>query len=825
LLLVSFAAAALARLNSFCWLEPDSADYLTGARALAHFQGYRAIDEPAGRPYTFRPPGLPLLLIPVAWLPSEHLVLAAKITVVLCTVLMLAIVWRYAQRHGQGGWAALAALAMVATSPFTLLLGTEVLSEAPYVAGSLAVLLLLDRAEPKWSRPEWAVLAALLVYLPMLRTVGVTFVAAIGLWALFDQRRRPLLFPVAASGVVFLLWMVRNATAGGYTYAAATVGDIGRGGLALYLINAARAVLFYSGRLVPAVLPGLHRSQSQYDNVFVEPPPALPGLEPVASALLGLVVVLAAIGMYARRREGGSLAAASVAGYLLALVVFPMRHDRLLWPLVPFLWSFAPAGLTAVRTRIKLDGPLPRAGIALAAAAITMSIAAWQGLRAANLVMANLQATRGGQPFYAEQVPPFYYCDWKSAGRWLAENTPPHARLITRHSDVVCTARRFQWNSRFDAMLPANIRQSIADLPAGYLVVQTSLFGRGFAWEMLDNDPVYQLRPVYESGNVAVLQVEPNRTGTVRKADRDLTRHVTACRQAAEQFPQRRDLRERLAALLFEAGRPAEALPIAQALVAESDEVTPHRLLARVQIDLGRYDDAVATIRRAQFLPEAEVQAAALSSTLRLAEAYAEISRSGGTPRHRADAHLLNARRAASQLAFARAWRELERAVELAPRLTTARVLRAELLQRFGQFDAAESELQSLEESRDSKVLDKLRLLRLAAAIERSGPTRFLVGPQVHTADPRDVRDYVTLARLYRADGTPGRALDLLERAEPQFPNSADLLVELAGLYRYYADLARCDETYRRVLKLDPTNRDAQRGLVELKSLLRRPAY
>src|SRR6185503_3631033 len=66
--LALFAALAAARLNPFCLFEPDSPEYLFGSRALAEMRGYVELDHVGAPPHTFRPPGLPLLLVPISLL-------------------------------------------------------------------------------------------------------------------------------------------------------------------------------------------------------------------------------------------------------------------------------------------------------------------------------------------------------------------------------------------------------------------------------------------------------------------------------------------------------------------------------------------------------------------------------------------------------------------------------------------------------------------------------------------------------------------------------------------------------------------------------------
>ena len=76
--LVLFAGLGAARLNPFCLFEPDSAEYLFGSRSLARLEGYLEIDRVGEPAHTFRPPGLPLLLVPLS-LVRPYDAVAAKV--------------------------------------------------------------------------------------------------------------------------------------------------------------------------------------------------------------------------------------------------------------------------------------------------------------------------------------------------------------------------------------------------------------------------------------------------------------------------------------------------------------------------------------------------------------------------------------------------------------------------------------------------------------------------------------------------------------------------------------------------------------------------
>ena len=83
-----FAGLGAARLNPFCLFEPDSAEYLFGSRSLARLEGYLEIDRVGEPAHTFRPPGLPLLLVPLS-LVRPYDAVAAKVALLVCCLGLL----------------------------------------------------------------------------------------------------------------------------------------------------------------------------------------------------------------------------------------------------------------------------------------------------------------------------------------------------------------------------------------------------------------------------------------------------------------------------------------------------------------------------------------------------------------------------------------------------------------------------------------------------------------------------------------------------------------------------------------------------------------
>jgi tetratricopeptide (TPR) repeat protein len=649
---------------------------------------------------------------------------------------------------------------LVATSPYTLLHGTEVVSEIPFLAGSFGLLALIFRARrgpPSWR--EVAVASALLAFLPLLRMVALAFGGALGLWALLRAERRRWLVPAAVSLGVFLLWAWRCHAIGSPSYLGAIQNKLDHGGLA-----AGEQLRFYLARFSQVLLPGLSPGQPVYERLFVEGAPTLNVF--ALEILLALVcVALAAHGAWRRKEQGGALALLYVALTFVILAVYPPRHERLVWPLVPLVWIFVPAGLPRKRW------------LQLAGLGIAVLLAGWQLLASLEIARTNLQWRAEGERFYA-RVPPMYFADFEGAGRWIAAHAPPSARVLTRHSEVAFTSGRYQEAIRFEETAPQDWRRALARLHARYLVVPTTQFGRLFPQEALTGDLVYALVPVHRSGDVQVLEVRPNKTGTLTVVREDAA--LAACRAAADRFPGRADLRVRLAELMGDAGRLDEALTVLSSggTGTAREELARGELLLRAE----RWQEAGDAFAAARALPEADLL------ERRIRRGLARAGRGGGETLQ----DLVEQTRFSLEvLRPGEALEAAERARALAPDHPEILFVHGTVLQRLGRFDEAEHVFSEAAQGGHPEAARKLRLLEL-----RKGPPS------------------LDLARALAEDGTPGAALDVLERlGGGRDPEALHLL---ADLYLFYGDAERAAPLYRRL-------GDA-RGLAACEELLRLPS-
>jgi tetratricopeptide (TPR) repeat protein len=814
LALLLFVAVGVGRLDQVCGLEPDCADYVLMARTLATTGEYRAAYDPTGVPFAWRPPGLPLLLIPAARL-RPYDVAAAKAVVLACGAILLGLFWCSARRSA-GPAGALAAFALMATSPYTLLWSTEVLSEVPFVASLLAIILLVGGRGANESRARWIGVSALLGLLPLLRAVGLAMWLACWLWAVRSRRRRALIPLALAALVPYTLWAWRNAQSGQSNYVSFLRQQLAGWTLRENLAQSVRATLLDYGYLVGMLVPGGSPGRPTYALST-----RFPALLPMAAWPLVVVVAVAllalcGLGLWVRRRDGGSLVVLFILLYLPGVALWPSRHERLLWPLVPLLLTFLPAGLRRLVDHLEGRSPSAAAGFLALGGAAWAALVGWQLYLCAGMTWTSLECRRDPDRL-SYRSPPLYFADWQSAGRWLRANTRPDERVVTAHTDLACTGRRFQgW------MLGGEgLTEKIRNLPARYLVLASGLHGSNLPEWVFTGDPVYSVRRVYDHRDVAIFEIRPNREGTVAPSGHGREAALAACEASLAEAPWRLDLGFARAMLLEAAGRRAAATEELRGLArrGRADGATFFHL-ALFSLEADRYAEAIQSIDQAFAQPEVELMADSLVRMRAVAQSGLE-----GTRPRTPSGRVAHARWLAKQGRFRDARSMFDALVGSHPDDPLGHFARGEFFQRLGQVAEARRDFQAASDRGYPEAAEKLRLLAWADALEGRGPARFVVGGEAVELDPGRPQAYAEFAAMLRRDGTPGKALDVLEGAVARSGDLPALILPLADLYRSYAFPEQAQALYRKVLDVDPRNIEARSGLEQTGYLLSTPQY
>ena len=821
-LIFGFIALGALRLNDCDLFNPDSPRYLIYAQSLAETCQYRAIDTPGAPLYTWRPPGLPILLAPVLrFLPYD--VVAAKWVVLLCGGLLLWTVHALVSTTS-GRWRGPLMVSVVGSSPVFLSLATEVLTEVPYALGTLAVVYGLGRWDTQTGTArKRAYLYALLAvsFTPIIRTIGVAIVAASAGWSLIS-RRRWMFLPAIAVAISGLVWLaMRSRLAPGSNYAGSLIQNIREQGVMAVASEAIATLGFYASALPGVVFPGLTSGQPFYAPMIVGSFPLLENFSLVSGMLTTVFVFVALLGLWRQRAHGGLIALLYLPLYIGCLAIWPWRHERFLWPLIPLLWTFFPAGCAVIgRVMSKRTQVAVRSLIAAA----LVALCGWQINGDMSLVSTNQRFLADRDAFFQNEAPGFYFSDWRLAGRWIKENTPAHSRLLSWQAAVGGTAHRFQRRVQFETLDPAKIRSQISSFPARYLVISHCQFGLGFGWQQVFADPEFSLTPVYNDRGVVILEVSPNLTGAIDSASYSkwVDKQRQQLDQVLSQHPDRTDLIIRKADLLQEQGDNSQAIDLLKELT-ERGVITVKvcSSLGWLYFSEGQYELAIQFLDHARRLPNAEPIAQSLAEGIQLAQKRMTQT-SDPSLEEKSDRAIRRIQNQVSSLQFAAAEREVDQVLEKSPDHAAANYWRGYLWHLHGELEKAESAYDRAATLGFSEASTKLQLLRLARTVAQESNSTF-AGDDSEGA--KSLQRHLELARMLAEQGWPGRSISVLESARKRFGDRPEILVPLAEHYLKFARPEQSLPLLKIAQEAWPHEKSVRQALTVVEGTLREPQF
>lgn len=425
--LTLLASCALYGLALNPYLLPDTYDnvmYLVGARSIAEhgaftFGGFRIADWP---------PGLSTLLaIPIAL--GFDGVVAAKLVILGTVILSLwASIHLLAQESRPHARLVTLAVAMLATA---FLLGIRVMSEWPFTACSLGLLLVLHRMGASPHRWRWAVLGGLLLGAATLtRFVGVTLGAAVVAQGLLAGRGLPLSGRVRAALPAVLVGALGGAMTIAWRLSVAADTSAGLS----WVFYSARQTTFMPSDFfgLTAALGDLLFRASRIAAVLDLPRafPALIGLVAGSVMVLGAVIRI--------RARGVQLSDCYVLATLVVLLGLEWKHGRYLLPIAPFLLSDLLLGGRAVLYRALPAHPRVCDRLAIVAGAVWVLLSATSnGL----LLVRGNGHTHGSLIALLSPTPEsFYLGDWRDlsvACAVVRSSGDPRSVLVVGRHDLI----------------------------------------------------------------------------------------------------------------------------------------------------------------------------------------------------------------------------------------------------------------------------------------------------------------------------------------------------------------------------------------------------
>lgn len=194
----------------------DDAHYIVLAESLSAGRGYRLLNYPHSPIETAFPPGWPLLLAPLVSLFPDNFIPLKMLSLMLWLASIPLAHALFAQRLRPPY--PLIASALVASNAVLVGAAGTVMSEAAYLFFSLLTLSLFERwrAHGKlWQSGKLSIILALILSTITIRTVGVTLLAGLLVYALYSMGKRRVLVMVSLLilGSIPLAWF--NGQRGG----------------------------------------------------------------------------------------------------------------------------------------------------------------------------------------------------------------------------------------------------------------------------------------------------------------------------------------------------------------------------------------------------------------------------------------------------------------------------------------------------------------------------------------------------------------------------------------------------------------------------------
>lgn len=447
-----FVLLGLLRLNDLSLYTADSCRYMIWGNSVAHGKGFVDDTQPVPDRFVVNAPFYAVLIAPIQIIFPLSIV-AVKVWTLGFAVLALLLCYFW-MRPLTGELPALVLIILLALNPFFLVLSTEVLSEAPFIAAVLVVFILCEKlsADPENKRA----LVALILCAPilgLLREVGIMLAFAAGLHFYIRKRRRTAFAIVGTSIVVAACWYFRNQ----YWAAAAAAGP--RGNLNLlseHLVTPADTSLgaemalrvwlaakAYGAKVAEAILYPL--SGEQYSALTIDQSPLYRSL----SAFLMrwnwvfALVLLSGIGIGIvhdmRSSRTALIRLVFLSLFLLTVFVYPMHDLRYIAPLLPLmLWYI-------VRAFQWFAGPgrWPAEGgsrVALISIAVVLCLLPnLAGMY--EVVKANIRFRQDPESvIHYPSIPRTYAYRWGRVSSWIQDHIPENSVIASPVKDIVLVA-------------------------------------------------------------------------------------------------------------------------------------------------------------------------------------------------------------------------------------------------------------------------------------------------------------------------------------------------------------------------------------------------
>ncbi len=438
---IVFIVICLLCINETMLYSPDSVNYLGWAHSLSRLEGFRNGMGPEPERYVFNAPLYPLLLAPAA-LAFPLSIPAAKIVTVLAGFVTLAAFQMFLSRKVSAGAATGAAL-FLAVNPLFVLYSTQVLSDIPFAACCVIVMLLLDRlfSGPEADERLTPYLIAALTAAVFLREVGIALVFAAAVLLLLRGRTRTLLLLLVTVSLAYGLWYVRNEIVVAraenpglrnlslffsHVYTASSSSPLAEIGARL-----SRSATFYGGALLSMLTApfnaGWTYSVTDSSDPLFRAVLAFTVAARWPLAIVSCIPVALGVRRIARDTVHGPFLAALIPAYGAIIALYPVSDIRFLFPAILLLLWCGAAGLAETFGTLKGRPNGRMWTVALPALVLLLAVPNLVWIR--NVIATNLAYRSNPDEFVSLHAGNDPYPDEllllpRRAASWIAEESP-----------------------------------------------------------------------------------------------------------------------------------------------------------------------------------------------------------------------------------------------------------------------------------------------------------------------------------------------------------------------------------------------------------------
>ncbi|WP_417383351.1 tetratricopeptide repeat protein [Gimesia sp.] len=843
-IVIVFAVLCSARLTELLMYNPDSADYVIMARGLINDFEYRQMYSP-GEPYfTLRPPGMSLLLIPAALI-APYDVIMAKVIVLVTAVCMLILFYGLMCRLENSNsdltleqakrirWPQLLLTLMFATNPYILLYSTLMMSEVPFTACTLAVLFLIARDSETISKRQLFLLTCLLMFLPLLRTIGISLVMALGVWAITSRKRWPYLISVFCSVAVTGGWMLRNSAYQSVSYSSVLVNEFKKIGVLGMLVSMVNRILSHFEGLCQKFFPGMPGEYPEYERVVLNDNFVLPGHQIIYLLASLILISIAVYGMLKKWDRGGAVSFYYLLFTFMILAVWPWLQLRFTLPLLPVLLAFLPSGMVALGANAKPFAVLGKRVLAGGLILGCVLLGITQVGTDYRLVYANQKMISMGESFYETEYPGFNFCNFVAAGKWIEKNSEPTDRVMTRRTDTAISSHRFQQTTYLEKLDIEQLHQQIQSFSAKYLVCYNRNYVGAFKWYLLDSDPVYRLTPVYSQQGIMVIEVQPNYEGTVRHQFWREDESMEIARRAYEKNPDQLSCQIAYLEQLQAVQKYDESIKLIEKFQKKQiQDVRIACLLGWSYVGVKQYESALVEFKKASLMPNSKLHRSniqrgyeyAQKQLKQLADPEKEDGESDPAKNLRIAENYWKLARYEHAMKFVQKVFDSQEATD--QDRDTAYLLQARLYLLNSQPDQALAALKQISDSENEAAATLLTLIQ-----QEQYFNEFFTGQsrsqefENQKLDSAKRDSILKLAALYEAEGVPGKALRLLERAHALDPDQTEIRKQLAKYQLFYNLLTQAEENYLILQQEFPDDQEIQDSLAKIEQLKITPHF